>query len=147
MFNNETGLKKLINQLNIDDKPNPAHREKLRRQMLSAFGESAQQRRPQATIFQTLGRTIMKSPITKLAAAVVIIAAILIGIHKFGSSIEVTSAAFANVAHQLRNARTLTYTAVTQVEDRIMRMEVAFKEPGHMRYSGELGERRIVSIM
>jgi len=144
MFNNEADFKKLINRLNIDDKPNPAHQENLRRQMLSAFNETAKQPMLQATGFQIIRRIIMKSKITKLAAAAVIIAAILIGIHQFGGSVDVASVAFANVAHQLRNARTLTYTIVTQVEDRTMRMEVAFKEPGHMRYSGERG---IVSIL
>ena len=42
-------------------------------------------------------RIIMKSPITKLAAAAVIIVAVLAGIHKFGGSIDPASVAWGNV--------------------------------------------------
>ncbi|MHC4461616.1 MAG: TlpA family protein disulfide reductase [Planctomycetota bacterium] len=46
-------------------------------------------------------RTIMKSPITKLAAAAVIIIAVLIGIHQFTGSVE--SVAWASVAERFRS--------------------------------------------
>ncbi len=42
-------------------------------------------------------RIIMKSPMTKLAAAAVIIIAVLIGVHHFGGSIDGTSVAWADV--------------------------------------------------
>lgn len=74
MFKNENDFKKIVSQLNIDDKPNPAHRENLRRQMLSAFSEGQQPK--------TAWRAIIKSPITKLAAAVIIIAVGLFLIHR-----------------------------------------------------------------
>ncbi len=144
MFKDESEFKKIVARLNIDTKPNPAHREELRREVLSVFNEAEQQPATRTIVLQILRRTIMKSPITRIAAAAVIIIAVLISINQFGGSIDGASVAFANVAQQLRNARTLTYTVVTQVGDRTMRMEVAFKEPGHMRYSGERG---IVSIM
>ncbi len=73
MFKNEKDFKRIVSRLNIDNKPNPTHRENLRRQVLSAFNEIGQQ--PKAA-WQTIGRTIIKRPITKLAAAAVIIIAI-----------------------------------------------------------------------
>jgi hypothetical protein len=74
MFKNEADFKKLVSRLNIDDKANPAHRENLRRQMLSAFDKSTYQQEPQLS-FLSLGRIIMKSKMTKLAAAAAIIIA------------------------------------------------------------------------
>lgn len=74
MFKNENDFKNIVNQLNIDDKPNDSHRENLRRQMLSAFSESQQPK--------TTWRAIIKSPITKLAAAVIIIAVGLFLVHR-----------------------------------------------------------------
>jgi len=79
MFKNEDDFKKIVSRLNIDDKPSPVHRESLRRQMLSAFNETGEQRVPQASSFQTLRRTIMKSPITKFAAAAAVIIVVVIG--------------------------------------------------------------------
>jgi len=99
MFKNEDDLKETVSRLNIDDKPNPAHRESLREQMLSAFDKTGEQ-----TIIQSrpLWRTIMKSPIGKLAAAAVIIIAVLVGIHQIGGSIE--TVALADVIEAMHNA-------------------------------------------
>lgn len=87
MFENENDFKKIVSQLNIDNKPNDAHRENLRRKMLSAFGEGQQPK--------TTWQSIMKSPITKLAAAAVIIMAIgLFLVHQGPSEpVETTKAA------------------------------------------------------
>jgi len=68
MFKNENDFKKIVSQLNIDNKPNDAHRQNLRRQMLSAFSKGQQPK--------TTWQSIIKSPITKLAAAAVIIIAV-----------------------------------------------------------------------
>lgn len=70
MFKNENDFKKLINRLNIDDKPNPAHHQNLRQKMLSTFNKI---HKPRKTSWLTIRRIIMKSPITKLAAAAAII--------------------------------------------------------------------------
>jgi len=104
MFKNEGDFKKIVDRLNIDHKPSPTHREKLRRQMLSAFDEAAKKSIPRIITFQTIGRTIMKSKITKFAAAAVIIIAALIGIHQFGGS----TPAFADIVQPLLTARTAT---------------------------------------
>jgi len=85
MFQNENDLKKLLNQLNIETDSNPAHRENLRRQMLSAFSEGQQPK--------TTWQSIIKSPITKLAAAVIIIAIGLFLVHQGPSEpVETTKA-------------------------------------------------------
>ena len=149
MFKDESELKKIVNRLKIDTEPNPKHREELRREVLSVFNEAGQ--RPATRIivfkFKTIRRTIMKSPITKIAAAAVIIMAVLIGLHYSGDSVNITSVAYAEVVERLHNARTLTYTVetTTPVEGMpSMRMEIAFKEPGYMRMTAPGG---YVSVM
>lgn len=86
MFKNEADFERIVSRLNIDNKPNPAHRENLRREMLSAFNETGRQ----VTVSQTLRRTIMKRPVPKLAAAAaaVILIAVVIGIYEGGGGIE-----------------------------------------------------------
>jgi outer membrane lipoprotein-sorting protein len=128
MFKDESELKRIISRLNIDTEVNPAHRENLRRQMLSVFHEAEQQPATRITVLQILRRTIMKSPVTKIAAAAVIIIVVLTGIHYFGGSIPSTSVVFADVVERLHNARTMTYTANATTE-----IEIAFKKPGYMR--------------
>ncbi len=128
MFKDESEFKKIVNRLKIDTEPNPAHRQGLRRQMLSVFNEAEQQPATRITVLQILRSTIMKSPVTKLAAAAVIIIVVLTGIHYFGGSIPSTSVVFADVVERLHNARTMTYTANATTE-----IEIAFKKPGYMR--------------
>ena len=55
-----------------------------------------------------LWRIIMKSRITKLAAAAVIVVAVLAGIHLFGGSIDGTTIAWAKVIETIENAHTIT---------------------------------------
>ena len=102
MFKDESEFKKIIARLNIDTEPNPAHRETLRRQMLSVFNETAQQSQKRTTPLGVLRRTIMKSPITKLAAAAVIIAAIMLGMYALTGSVEVTSITMAQVRQAMQ---------------------------------------------
>lgn len=128
MFKDESELKKIVNRLKIDTEPNPKHRENLRRQMLSVFNEAEQQPATRIIVLQTLRRKIMKSPVTKIAAAAVIIIAVLIGLNFFGDSITVTSTAYAEIVERLHNARTMIYTANGTTE-----IEIAFKKPGYMR--------------
>jgi len=128
MFKDESEFKKIVNRLNIDTEVNPAHREELRRQVLSVFNEAEQQPATRITVLQILRRTIMKSPVTKIAAAAAIIIALLIGLHYFGDSVNITSTAYAEIVEKLHNARTMTYTSNGTTE-----IEIAFKKPGYMR--------------
>jgi len=147
MFKDESEFKKIVNRLNIDTEPNPEHRENLRRDMLSVFNEAGQRPAARIIVFQNLRRKIMKSPLTKIAAAAVIIIAVLIGLNFFSDSISITSVAYAEIVERLHNARTLTYTVetTTPIESMpTMRMEIAFKEPGYMRMSAPGGFVSIV---
>jgi len=130
MFKNEADFKKIVSRLNIDTEPNLAHRETLRRRMLSVFNETAQQSQTRTTPHGVLWRTIMKSPITKLAVAAVIIIAVLIGIHQFGAS----TPAFADIVRPLLTARTATYKMTVNMKDvPAQTIEGMFMEPSRMR--------------
>ncbi len=72
MFKDDADFEKVVGRLNIDAKPNPLHREKLRRQMLSVFNQ-AEERASRIVVFRTLRRIIMKSPFTRITATAVII--------------------------------------------------------------------------
>lgn len=124
MFKDESDFKKVVSHLSIDTEPNPAHREDLRRRMLSTFDE--QQPATRIIVLHKFRRTIMKSQITKIAAAAAIIIVVSVSVYHFGSSFE--STAFAQVANKLRNAVTMTYTSHGTTA-----VEIAFKKPGYMR--------------
>lgn len=147
MFKDESEFKKIVNRLKINTEPNPAHRENLRRQMLSVFNEAGQRPATRIIDFKTIRRKIVKSPVTKIAAAAVIIIAVLVGLNFFGDSVSITSTAYAEVVERLHNARTLTYTVETTTGIEFMpnmRMEIAFKEPGYMRMAAPGGYVSIV---
>ncbi len=72
----------------------------------------------------------MKSPVTKLAAAAVIIIAVLVGIHQFGAS----TPAFADIVRPLLTARTATYKMTVNMKDvPAQTIEGMFMEPSRMR--------------
>jgi outer membrane lipoprotein-sorting protein len=76
----------------------------------------------------------MKSPITKFAAAAVIIIAVIIGISRFGNPFE--SKVYARMVEQLNKARTLTYSVLTKTNVESMptvRTTWAYKDPGYLR--------------
>jgi len=75
MFENEHDFQRLVNGLKIDDQPNPAHRERLRGQMLQAF----EQARPAGGVPRTIPPSAQGgawyAPYKLAVAAVVLIAA------------------------------------------------------------------------
>ena len=73
MNNDERQFEDFVSNIKFDDTPDPSHREKLEQELL---GTLAKQTTRQIKIW----RTIMKSPITKLAAAAVIIIAVALSI-------------------------------------------------------------------
>ncbi|TKJ39289.1 MAG: hypothetical protein CEE38_00655 [Planctomycetes bacterium B3_Pla] len=130
MIKNEADFKKIIGRLNIDTEPNPAHRENLRRKMLSVFSQAKPQPTGRIMAFQIFRRTIMRNPVTKIAAAALIIAAILF-VYSFSGS---ESIAFADVMRNIQNARTLTYqTVLTAVEQEPQVLKTMVLEPHLMR--------------
>jgi len=100
MFKDEADFEKVIGRLNIDTEPNQAHRENLRRQMLSVFNQAEQKPSSRIIVFRTLRSLIMKSSITKLATAAAVIIAVGIGIHFLGDG---SSVAWSQVVEQLNN--------------------------------------------
>ena len=81
-------------------------------------------------------RTIMKSPVTKLAAAAVIIIAVLVVFNQFGGS----TPAFADVIEPFLTARTATFKATVEVEGGPTQTgEGMFMEPGRMRQTSSQG--------
>ncbi len=60
----------------------------------------------------SIGRIIMKSNITKLAAAAVIIIAVLIGINQFGGSIDGASVAWGKIIQPIMTAQTVVFNVI-----------------------------------
>ncbi|MBW8035392.1 MAG: hypothetical protein FVQ79_07125 [Planctomycetes bacterium] len=70
----------------------------------------------------SIWRISMKSSITKIAAAAVLIIAVLIGINQFGGSVDVSSVAFGQVLEYFQGSSysfDLTFATVIEDEDRI----------------------------
>jgi hypothetical protein len=111
MKNAET-IKRIIEQAVVDT--HPMQDEKVFEKMTAAYKQTnkAQSEKIEPKIW----RIIMKSPITKLAAAAVIIAAVFIGIYKFGGSIDGTSVVWADVVRKIDQVKDYTYRARTIYE-------------------------------
>ena len=79
-----------------------------------------------------IGRIIMKSRITKLAVAAVIIIAVILGLNIIGG-VNKSGQVFASTIQKIRNARTVTFTMEAQVGQKTLRSENSYKEPGLQR--------------
>ena len=79
---NEKEFENFVHQIKFDDTPDLSHRDKLEQDLLAALAKQTRQKEQPLIIW----RTIMKSPITKLAAAAVIVVAVLIGISTFNGT-------------------------------------------------------------
>jgi hypothetical protein len=73
MSNHEENIQDIFDRVRLDDAPDPQHRETLERRLLAAL--AAPRRRPSA--YAEIGRTIMRSKITKIAAAAAVLIAIV----------------------------------------------------------------------
>ena len=128
MFKDEADFEKVVDRLKIDTQPNPTHRENLRRTMLATFKE--EQPVILTIVLRTLRRTIMKSPVTKIAAAAAIIIAVLIGFLPIGSS----TPAFAEIIQPFLTARTASFKMTMEVEGApTQTFDCVYAEPIHMR--------------
>jgi hypothetical protein len=78
MFENEHDFRKLVNGLKIDAEPNPAHRERLRRQMLQTFEQTEDRR--QRTNDEIRPSSVIRLPFFRPAVAATILIAALIGV-------------------------------------------------------------------
>ena len=73
MFKDAADFEKIVGRLNLNDQPNPAHREELRRQMLGAFDEASGESSGAGSEVHAQSSTVFISPLVKLAAAAVIL--------------------------------------------------------------------------
>jgi len=81
MDDNEKEFENFVRGIKFDDTPDPSHREKLEQELLRTLAK-------QTTRRKEICRIIMKSRITKLAAAAGVVLAVLVGIKIFGGSAE-----------------------------------------------------------
>ncbi len=132
MFKDESEFEKVVDRLNIDTQPNLAHREDLHRKMLATFKE--EQPATRTIVFRTLRRTIMKSPVTKIAAAAAIIIAVLIGFLTIGSP----TPAFAEIIQPFLTARTASFQMSMDFEGApTQTFDCLYSEPIRMRQTSK----------
>ena len=75
-------------------------------------------------------RIIVKSKITKFAAAAVVIVAVLIGINQFGGSIDGTSVAWADIINQIVVAETAAFDLLIEKDGEIASLFLRFQLDG-----------------
>ncbi len=121
------------------------------RQMLTKQ-PSEQRTRP-----RNIWRIIMKSRITKLTAAAVIIIAVLIGINYFGSSIDMAAPAFADIVQPLLTVETGSFKMTINVissgldwincgDKPLQTIEVMFSGPSRTRWNIPTGEVLVANM-
>lgn len=79
-------------------------------------------------------RIFMQSKIAKLAAAVVIIATVAIGLNRCGIKVDMSSPAFADVLEQVKKATSVYYKESFQVKDNSWSQEVMINKNGVKRH-------------
>jgi outer membrane lipoprotein-sorting protein len=132
MNKDERQFEELIKKMTFDDKPDYRHRDKLHQELLAAYA-GRQWRQERQSLQTGIWRAIMQSRITKLAAAAVIAITGLVCIQFLTGT-----SAYAQVVQELRNARTVVYTLITQTNQgnsETVKTDMAYKEPGHLRTS------------
>jgi hypothetical protein len=105
-------MEKLIKKLRY--KAGAETHERVFENITKALDESGKEQT--GVITPNIWRTIMKSRITKLAAAAVLIVGVLAGIHFVGNPLEAT-VTFADVIKPIFNARTVTLTIIIGEEE------------------------------
>lgn len=124
---------------------NPDVNQAILRDLLRQFAEGKAQK--SALSGPNIWRTIMKNPITKLAAAAVIVIAALIIIHQFGGSIDGTSIAWADVIKEMQQVKTATWTSIREFvppDDMTGVVWYSIGEESHCAYKAPGLERREV---
>jgi hypothetical protein len=137
MFKDEADFEKVVGRLNIDTEPNPEHKQKLRRQMLSVFNQAGQKLPTRTIVFRAFRSTIMKSPITKIATAAAIIIAALIIIYQFNTS----GVAWGSLAEKIERVETVVYHLSSNVKMQNIPQGQIPKTTAIAYYSSEYGTR------
>jgi outer membrane lipoprotein-sorting protein len=128
---NERKLEELMSKMTFDDKPDYRHRDKLEQELLAAFARRQWQQEKQSRQ-AGVWRTIMQNKPIRLAAVAAVIVITGIVCVQFLSGTN----AYAKVVAEIRNARTVVYTLITQSNNangETIKTDIAFKEPGHFR--------------
>jgi|GEM_PF-1051743 len=106
MFSNENELKGLIDRMGIDTTPDPAHRASLRGRMLDEFRRTQVQTTARPSLcWATQWRGLLRSPISRLAAAAALVVAAIVVLRGMGGS----SVAWAEVLAKVQQVHSFTY--------------------------------------
>lgn len=93
-----------------------------------------------AAVKPDLRRKIMKSRITRLAAAAIVVVAILAAVHHFGLAVKMTAPVFADMMEQINKAHSVTYKQTIRTEDKALpATKHMVNEFGVTRYENQLG--------
>jgi outer membrane lipoprotein-sorting protein len=138
MNDNEKEFESFVRQIKYDDTPDYSHRDKLEQDLIAVLaGQSQQQEHP-----IKIWKTILKSTITKLAVAAVVIIVLMLGINYLDTPIDGANTVFAAAMDSVRQARTFSCTVIFEVtyEDGgkrgkyLMKQKLMFKEPDRERH-------------
>jgi hypothetical protein len=143
---NDDRLEEILNSMGVEGIP--AEARKIAQETFNNFSESLKQSaQPQRTF---LLQHIMRSKITKLAAAAVIIMAVLVGIHQFGGSIDGSAVALARVVDNIRRMPWLHQVAkgLVKGEQVILEQWVSFDSKifATKRSSGSIEYRNLTEL-
>lgn len=109
MKNSEKEFEKFIRGIKFDDKPDLSHRDKLEQNLLAVLARRPLQKYTPIQVW----RTIIKSGITKLTAAAVVVILVMVGI----SQLDTSSVAWADVLENIRNCKTLTFLVRAKAQE------------------------------
>ena len=98
-----------MSKMTFDDKPDHSHRDKLEQELLAAFARRQWQQEKQSRQ-NGVWRAIMQNKQMRLAAVAAIV--VITGI--VGIQFLAGTNAYAQVVQEIRNARTVVYTLITQ---------------------------------
>lgn len=128
MNDDEKQFENFVRGIKFGDAPNFDHRDGLEQNLLAVLAKQSRQKPQPLRIWGT----IMKSRITKLAVAAVIIVAAIIVVYQMGGPVGGT--AFADVVRPILMARTATYTVSIKTQDvPTLSFKVMWMEPHHVR--------------
>jgi outer membrane lipoprotein-sorting protein len=121
---NADDIKRFMKKASVSSNPN------VNKVVLNELADELEKSK-QTGVTLNIWRIIMKSPVTKIAAAAVIIVAILVC-----AQFLTGTSAYAQAVQQIRNARTIIYTLIRQANNgggETIKVDIVYKEPGHLR--------------
>lgn len=134
MNDNEKQFEDFVSNIKFDDIPDPDHRARLEQNILSAVAKQPQR--------INIWRIIMKSQITKLVAAAVIILILILAISYLDTPIDGAGTVYAAAMDRVKKARTFSCIESFEIgyEDNgkrgeyLMKQKWMFKEPDRERH-------------